>query len=80
MADKLRAMAEKVPGTTILSDVEWAQFASEELSRYLRSAETSERQSLVNVRPTDSHLADDDLPPDIGMLLGMRGWIGTKGQ
>jgi hypothetical protein len=80
MADKHLAIKGGAPRAPTLSDAEWTQFASEELSRYLYNSKASQRNPLVNVRPIDSHLLDDDLPPDIGMLLGMRGWIGTNGQ
>lgn len=80
MTDKHRAIQVEVLRAPTLSDAEWTQFASEELSRYLDESKDLERKSFVSVCPIDSHLLDDDLPPNIGMLLGMRGWIGTNGQ
>lgn len=80
MADKDRTIQGEVLRAPTLSDAEWTQFASEELSRYLDNSKGSDQKSLVNVCSIDSHRLDDDLPPDIGMLLGMRGWIRTNGQ
>lgn len=80
MTDKHRVIQGEVLRAPTLSDAEWTQFASEELSRYLDNSKGLERNSFVSVCPIDSHLLDDDLPPDIDMLLGMRGWIGTNGQ
>lgn len=54
-----------------LSEDEWLQFASEELSRYLNDPEALERHSLVRTCGIHGDSFDADTSPAIDMLLGM---------
>ena len=72
MTDKDKELKGDVLRAPTLSDADWANFASQELSRYLADPSAIERQSLINVQVAEGHLFDDDLPPDVGFLLGMQ--------
>lgn len=71
---KIRGEALQAP---CLSEAEWLQFASEELSRYLNDPEALGQHSLVKTCKIDGHPSETDVRPAIAMLLGMPGWIGS---
>lgn len=75
MLDKDRERKGMALRAPTLSDADWSQFASDELARYLTDPDAADRAALINAQAIDDHPLEDNVPPDVGMLLGMRSWI-----
>lgn len=75
MFDKDQGPKEMALRAPTLSDADWSRFASDELARYLTDPDAADRASLINAQAIDDQPIEGNVPPDVGMLLGMRSWI-----